>query len=211
MTTYARASAVTRSSGYVVVQINGEVVDELAYEAGHDGAIVFDDLGPFLKPGVNTLTVSHDGEQALPMSAAVDFRTDLPADSAEAVVGLDTWLEQTEVPVGETVRLVAEVSNLTDDGQPMALARIGLPGGLVPQTWQLEELRDRGLVDFYETRPREVALYFRDLAPSEVHEVTLDLVAEVPGSYTAPASQAYLYYTDEHRRWVAGTEVTVLP
>ena len=209
MTTYAQASRATQSAGYLVVEINGEVVDEFAYEAGHQGAITFEGLGDFFVPGKNTITVSHDGDSALPLSIAVDYRTDLPATSDEAVVGVHTVLDQDVVPMGETVRLTATIDNLTDEGQPMALARIGLPGGLAPQTWQLEELRDRGLVDFYETRPREVALYFRDLAPSEVHEIGLELVAEVPGTYTAPASQAYLYYTDEHRHWVAGTEVTI--
>ena len=37
----------------------------------------------------------------------------------------------------------------------MTLARVGLPGGLAFQTWQLEELRDKKLIYFYETRERE--------------------------------------------------------
>ena len=208
MTTYANRSRATRSAGYVSVAVNGEHVADYGYEAGHKGAIVLDDLGRYFVSGANTVTVSHDGE-ALPVSVAVDYRTDQPASSPETVVGVATTLAKTEVPMGETVRLTATVDNRTDEGQPMAIARIGLPGGLAPQTWQLEELREQGLVDFYETRPREVALYFRDLAPGEVHTVPLDLVAEVAGSYTAPASQAYLYYTDEHRSWVAGTEVVI--
>ena len=36
----------------------------------------------------------------------------------------------------------------------MTLARIGLPGGLTFQTWQLKELRDKGKVGFDETRQR---------------------------------------------------------
>jgi len=33
--------------------------------------------------------------------------------------------------------------------------RIGIPGRLTLQTWQLKELREKGAIDFYETRPRE--------------------------------------------------------
>ena len=77
------------------------------------------------------------------------------------------------------------------------------------QTWQLKELRDKGLIDFYETRPREVILYFRAMAPRAVKEIDLDLLAAVPGSYTAPATSAYLYYTDEDKSWVAPESVTV--
>ena len=93
----------------------------------------------------------------------------------------------------------------------MTLARVGLPGGLTFQTWQLKELRDKKLIDFYETRPREVILYFRALPPGAVRDVPLDLLATVPGTFTAPASRAYLYYTAEHKDWAAPATVTVAP
>jgi hypothetical protein len=93
----------------------------------------------------------------------------------------------------------------------MTLARIGLPGGLTFQTWQLKELRENGLIAFYETRAREVILYFRQLKPSEVKEIPLDLVAVVPGEYTGPASRAYLYYTDDQKVWVDPLAVTIMP
>jgi hypothetical protein len=31
----------------------------------------------------------------------------------------------------------------------------------------------------------------------------------VPGEYTAPASSAYLYYTDEHKTWQPGVAVKI--
>ena len=37
------------------------------------------------------------------------------------------------------------------------------------------------------------------------------IVAAVPGSYTGPASRAYLYYTDEHKTWVGGLKATITP
>jgi hypothetical protein len=125
------------------------------------------------------------------------------------VVSLSTSLERTTLPMGETVRLNAVVTNRTDAGQPMTLARIGLPAGLSFQTWQLKELREKGLVAFYETRPREVILYFRDMKPTEVKHVPIDLVATVPGKYTGPASSAYLYYTDEHKYWADALAVEI--
>jgi hypothetical protein len=91
----------------------------------------------------------------------------------------------------------------------MTLARVGIPGGLVFQTWQLKELRDKGLIDFYETRPREVILYWRALAPNAKKDVDLDLLASVPGRFTAPATSAYLYYTNEDKSWSAPPTVTV--
>jgi hypothetical protein len=104
-----------------------------------------------------------------------------------------------------------KVTNATDGGLPMTLARVGMPGGLTFQTWQLKELRDKGIIDFYETRPREVILYFRALGPKAVKDIPLELMSTVPGSFTAPASRAYLYYTAEHKHWVEPSVVTVTP
>jgi hypothetical protein len=35
--------------------------------------------------------------------------------------------------------------------------------------------------------------------------------AAVPGTYTGPASRAYLYYTDEFKCWTQGLGVTISP
>jgi hypothetical protein len=43
----------------------------------------------------------------------------------------------------------------------------------------------------------------------EVKNIDFDLKAEVPGEYYAPASAAYLYYTNEYKTW-AGLEKVVI-
>jgi hypothetical protein len=107
------------------------------------------------------------------------------------------------------VTLRAHVENKTQDGIPMTLARIGLPGGTVFQTWQLKELRDKGIIDFYETRPREVILYWRNMAPNAKKDVDLNLLTNTPGTYEAPASSAYLYYTAEDKAWTKPVAITI--
>jgi hypothetical protein len=56
-----------------------------------------------------------------------------------------------------------------------------------------------------------VVCYYRDLAPNETKQINLDLKAEIPGSYEAPASSAYLYYTNENKVWKGLERVTVNP
>ena len=129
--------------------------------------------------------------------------------SWNSCVTVTTQLAKSTVKLGEGVKLRARVENMTKDGLPMTLARIGIPGGLTFQTWQLKELRDKGLIDFYETRPREVILYWRALAPSVKKDVELDLIAATPGAYEAPASSTYLYYTAEDKTWVAPVKVSI--
>ena len=101
--------------------------------------------------------------------------------------------------------------NVQDRALPMAVAIIGLPGGLEPRHDQLKELVKQGAIDFYEVIGREVVLYWRGLRAKQEARLPLSLTAAVPGSYTGPASRAYLYYTDEHKHWVQGMEVSITP
>jgi len=208
---YVKASKQMRFPGKVTVKINGKEVESFAFAAGRREPILFKDLGQHLTSGKNDIALAYAGKGELPYSIAVSYRSARPATSDKATVTLTTALQKSAVKMGETVRMDAVVKNKTKDGQPMTLARVGLPGGLTFQTWQLKELRDKKLIAFYETRAREVILYFRQLKPSEERKVPIDLVATVPGEYTGPASSAYLYYTDEHKTWNDPAKVTVAP
>lgn len=211
MTAYANASRKTRASGSLTVYVNGEVAGQAAYEAGRRDPLVIKGFGARLKAGKNVIEFDHKGDDGLPYSLAVEYRTAKPASSPDTVVALTTTIEKSAVRMGETVRVNAVVKNTTDKGQPMTLARVGIPGGLSFQTWQLKELREKGQIAFWETRAREVILYFRDLKPSEEKTIPIDLVATVPGSYTGPASSAYLYYNDEKKDWAPELKVDIAP
>jgi hypothetical protein len=73
----------------------------------------------------------------------------------------------------------------------------------------LKELVKEGRIDFYETRGREVILYWTQLKSREVKKVSLSLIAAVPGRYTGPASRAYLYYSDDVKFWCPGLKVKI--
>jgi uncharacterized protein YfaS (alpha-2-macroglobulin family) len=211
MTAYDESNRKTPEPGIVVLRVNGETVGQVAFEAGRREPLVFTDVSRHLRSGKNKLELTQEGGDGLPYSLAVEFRSLKPATSPESVVDLSTALERTQVKMGESVRLNATVTNKTQSGQPMTMARVGLPGGLTFQNWQLKELREKGLIAFYETRPREVILYFRDMKPSEVKQIPLDLVASVPGHFTGPASSAYLYYTDQYKTWADAVAVDIQP
>ncbi len=84
---------------------------------------------------------------------------------------------------------------------PMTMAVVGIPSGLSAQPWQLKELQEKGTIGFYEVTDNYVIFYFRDMAPNAENSINLDLKAEVPGVYEAPASSGYLYYTNEYKCW----------
>lgn len=206
---YADYSRRTSAAGVVTVRLNGKQVGRVAFDKGDKQAIDFAELGAAMVAGPNVLELELEGEAQLPYSIALSYRSPTPASSAEAKVAVTTQLGKAKVALGEGVRLTAELVNRSTDGIPMTLARLGIPGGLTFQTWQLKELKDKGVIDFYETGAREVVVYLRAMPPSQRKVIELDLLATVPGSYVAPATSAYLYYTDEHKAWQAPVSVTV--
>lgn len=209
LTKYADYSRRTSASGVAILRVNGKQIGKLAFEKGDKNALEFKDLSPALIAGTNTVEIELEGEAQLPYSISLAYRSQQPASSANAKVDVVTQLAKDKVALGEGVRLHAELVNRTQDGIPMTLARIGVPGGLTFQTWQLKELKDKGVIDFYETGAREVVVYLRAMAPGARKTIDLDLMATLPGSYVAPATSAYLYYTDEDKTWAAPTTVTV--
>jgi hypothetical protein len=91
----------------------------------------------------------------------------------------------------------------------MTVALIGIPAGLSLQPWQLKELQEKRIFDFYEVIGDKLAIYYRELGPLANHTINLDLKAEVSGNFTGTASCAYLYYTDEHKDWAKGNHVQI--
>ncbi len=211
MIAFVEATRVAPTAGKVSLLVDGVVVSEKSYEAGRREPLLFNGFEELLTPGKHSITLKTSSASALPYSMAIEYHSNEPASSNTAVINLDTRLAKTELKMGETVRLDAVISNKTKIGQPMSLVRLGLPGGLTFQNWQLKELREKGQIDFYETRAREVILYFRDMKPGEVKKLAIDLVAAVPGSYTGPASSAYLYYNDTDKTWTTPLAIRIAP
>jgi hypothetical protein len=209
LTAYSEHARQMAAPGTATLVVNGKDAGTIQFDKGRRDALVWDDLATKLTAGKNTIELRLDSPASLPYTIALEYRSAQPATSPRAKIAVTTQLLKTETKMGDGVTLRAHVENKTNAGVPMTLARIGLPGGTVFQTWQLKELRDKGLIDFYETRPREVILYWRALPPSAKKDVDLNLLSLVPGTYEAPASSAYLYYTAEDKTWTKPVAITI--
>jgi TonB-dependent SusC/RagA subfamily outer membrane receptor len=211
LTGFAKHSKQAQSSGTISIHINGEPAWEESYAKGESAEISSDQLSACLKKGENYLTISFTGtDQALPYSFDASWTSLTPATSEHSRIDLKTGITQNMLKIGETSRLSIELINKTREGQPMTVALIGIPAGMSAQPWQLKELQEKGVFDYYEVRKNYLVLYYRQMKPSEKKQINLDLKAEVAGNYTAPSSSAYLYYTSEHKTWVAGTQVSIV-
>lgn len=164
-----------------------------------------------LKEGKNSIKVQYKGiaEKYNPYAVTVSWQSVKPATSALCPLRLTTQLAQKDVKVNETVRLNVRLENTKNNGQPMSVAIIGIPGGLSLQPWQLKELQEREVFDFYEIINDNLVIYYRELGPAEVKAIDLDLKAETPGHYKGIASSAYIYYMNEHKYWLDGIAVNI--
>jgi hypothetical protein len=209
LTAYTEHARQMASPGSATLVVNGKDAGTISFDKGRRDALVWDDLASKLSAGGNTIELRLDGQAQLPYTIAIEYRSPQPPSSPRTKVSVATQLLRTQARMGDGTTLRVHVENTTAAGIPMTLARVGLPGGTVFQTWQLKELRDKGLIDFYETRPREVILYWRALPPLAKKDVDINLLAAVPGTYEAPASAAYLYYTAEDKAWTQPVAITI--
>ena len=206
---YAEFMKKTDESGEIVIFVNDEEVARQTYEKGVE-KIEIKGLEEHLKSGKQKVTVKFiDAKNPLPTTLSVNYHCKTPPTNDKCVIGLDVKLANKTVKMGETNRLTTTITNKTAEGQPMTLAIVGIPAGLSAQPWQLKELIDKKVVDFYEIIGNNVVFYYRQMKPEEVRVINLDLKADIPGDYEAPASTAYLYYTNELKSWVGGSSVKI--
>ncbi len=165
-----------------------------------------------LDAGKHRVEVIYPGiNDGMPYLVEAYWRTLTPPASEEKPIRLQTQLGQDAASVGSTVRMRIEVRNTEAKGQAMTIAKIGIPGGLQLQPWQLKEWTDKQDVAYYEIFDGYLVLYWRHFRPGERKTLHLDLKAGFPGKYHAQAGCAGLYYVPEQRDWQAGTEISVLP
>jgi hypothetical protein len=210
---YAKANKKTAEAGDLLLYVGDKVMAQKHFAAGAEEAIVLSlpEADKVLKAGRNNVRVEITGKSVFPYTATWSYQTLKPASAAGCPVGLSTRLDRATAGEGDTVRLKVKVENKSGKGQGMTVAIVGLPAGLtLPE--DLKQLKDAarlgengtkpGLISAFETRGRELILYWRDMAPDRKIEVNLDLICRVPGEYSGPASRAYLYYNADHKCWV---------
>ena len=211
LTEYAKFSKKTSEAGTVEIYVDGKKIAEKSYGAGEKGAIVIDGMEAFIKgEGKHDVKVKYVGVKTpLPYSLSLSWSTTLPVSDGLCAIDLKTKLATKSANVGETVRMTATITNKKNEEVPSTMAIIGIPAGFTVQPWQLKELQEKKVFDYYEIVGNNIAVYYRGMAPKAIKEINLDLKAEMPGVYDAPASSAYLYYTNEFKTWSGMEKVTI--
>jgi hypothetical protein len=209
---YDQMNAHPKAPGQLSLYVDNKAVGEaIGFTAESTGAITFGDFAPVLTPGPHTVEIRMADGSEMPFSLGANFNSLTPATDKQCKLDLQTWLKDARIAEGGITEARVVVSNTTDKDAATPVAIIGIPGGLEVRHDQLKELVKAGKIDAYEVNGREVVLYWRQIKANGKSDISLSLTASVPGTYTAPASRAYEYYTDEFKQWTDGTTVTITP
>jgi len=209
---YDKSRAKPKAPGSLQLVVDGKAVGEPAkFTKETQGAIELPDFAAAMTPGKHEIQVKMDGGSDMPYSIAVEYNTLKPASAEACKVHLTTKLRDTQIDEGAVTEAQVVVVNRTGKPIPTPVAIVGIPGGLEVRHDQLKELVKAEKIAAYEVLGRDVVLYWRSLKAEQRVELPISLVAAIPGTYTGPASRAYLYYTDEHKHWNDGLKVEIAP
>ncbi|MBY0460662.1 MAG: alpha-2-macroglobulin, partial [Gemmataceae bacterium] len=216
LTLFAKTSAHPPEAGTLSLVVSGRVVATRTFTKEDTEVIAVDVPEPEkLIPlgGKCDVEVTTDAKHPYPFALSYSYTTLTPVSAEQCAVSISTKLAKAEAREGETVQLAVTLDNRLKQGHGMAVAVLGLPAGMKVPTdlKQLTDLREKGAIDFFEIRGRELVLYWRQLAPEQRVALTVDLVCDVPGEYRGPASRGYLYYNADHKHWVPPVAIKILP
>ncbi len=207
---YDAARAVPKQPGSVQLYVNGDPFGAVSmFTRESKGAIELPDFTRVLSAGQHKIELRMTDGSKMPFALEITYNTPVPANAVTTPVMLSTALSHQQVPEGEPVELSATVS-VADSNVPTPVAIIGIPAGLELRHDQLKELVGAGSISAYEVRGAELVLYWRALRAGETRVVPINLTAEIPGHFTAPASRVYPYYTDEQKLWQPGHSIEIV-
>jgi anti-sigma factor RsiW len=217
---YNRANRRPTETGEIVVKVDGKEVGRLPFKSDElkPTTLVFDNAEAVFAPGPHEVTLETTAKQSYPVNVSWEaFCKKLPS-AADAPLKLSAALSAKEVVEGNSVRLIVQLQNPAATDTGMAVAVVGLPAGvkLPPDFKQLKDLtakpaKGEATLSYWELHGRELILYWRALGPEQTIDLSLDLIADVPGEYHGPASRAYLYYAADAKRWLDPLTVTIRP
>jgi hypothetical protein len=209
---YDKARSKPKTPGSLQLYIDGHRAgSSIKFDKNTHGPIKLTDITEMLYPGKHKVKIRMNGGSEMPFSLAVNYSNEKPDSSKECNLRLKVSLSKNKVTEGEAAEVNVTVTNRTKEVIPTPVAIIGIPGGLEVRHDQLKELVKSGKIASYEVLGRELVLYWRSMKAGQKIGLPVSVIAEIPGIYTAPASRAYLYYTDEHKHWVSPITVEINP
>ncbi|MDR7210539.1 MG2 domain-containing protein [Flavobacterium piscis] len=207
ITEYTKIASYTAPLKDAILHLNNQSIGTSQKEK--DGNVILKNLN--VNAGNNNFSIQIPDEASVPYLFYVQYQTYKPNNSKDCKLVLKTRIASNVLKISETARVEIEIQNKSTEQLSNPIARIGIPGGMTPEPWQLKELVEKNIIDYYEIFDSELVFYFRKFDSRETRKINIDLKAIISGKYKGVASSAYLYYENEHKNWNQGLEIEVLP
>jgi alpha-2-macroglobulin-like protein len=198
----------TLGKGSVSFSLNNQKNANHNFSIGQNDPLTIYGLEKYLNIGNNSLDVDYNSNLNPFFNVDITFKQKEPAYNYYPL-HLETKYLQNSIYTGQTVRLNISLFNQDNYIHSMTVAVIKIPAGLTVETWQLKELQDKMIYDFYELKDNQLILYFTNLNANEKRNINLDLKAIYPGTYQPLASYCYFYYNAEKKSWSSGERIKI--
>jgi TonB-dependent SusC/RagA subfamily outer membrane receptor len=198
LSSYYSKFNVNSSNAEPIVKLNGEFLKE--------EQVFTNDL---LKNGQNLLEISYPKGKGLPINFYASYFSLQPQKDENASISMDVTLSQSEVKIGDNVRMNIKIENKENRYLGMITTKIGVPAGLTIQPKLLKDMMEKKEIAYYEIFDNYLVLYWYKLEEKASVNVNLDLKAEFSGKYIGKANKVYEYYKPENYQWKDGVEVKI--
>ena len=193
-------------SKYNVNYSNAEPIVKLKGKLLNEEQVFTNDL---LINGQNLLEISYPKGKGLPINFYASYFSLQPPKDENASISMDVTLSQSEVKIGDNVRMNIKIENKENRYLGMITAKIGVPAGLTIQPKLLKDMIEKKEIAYYEIFDNYLVLYWYKLEEKANINVNLDLKAEFSGKYIGKANKVYEYYKPENYQWKDGVEVKI--
>jgi hypothetical protein len=178
----------------------GEHRQEVVIPADQNEVMQQIDLSGRLGPGRNALRIAETTGTA--SNFQIVFRHHVPDPDQpppQEPLTITVEYDKTNLAVGDTVQVVAQIRNNLDRELPMVILDLPIPAGfaVVSEDWQ--EMVRQGQIEKFQTNPRSVVVYLRDLPPNRELRLRYPLQATMPVKVTVPGARVYEYYNADRQ------------
>lgn len=159
-------------------------------------------LTSFLKDGANEIEIQPSAEANLAYQiVGIHYEPRKEGEEEpEQILKITTDYSSTQLATDDLLTVKVTLEYNRPGIAPMTLVDLGVPPGFEVEAASFQKLVDRGLIQRFEPKARQVTLYF-DQIPGEGKPFSFEcqLRAKFPVKAQAPASVAYQYYEPEVR------------
>ncbi len=210
LTKFSIANKRTPEAGTIEFLLDDTKIAEMNFEAGENKPIEITGLEKYILEGDHKIRIRYKGVKvALPYTISITYNIATPKSDKECKLSMKQTLSTNSCKVGDVVRMNVILKNQINEGLASPIAIVGIPAGLSLQAWQLKEMKEKMMFDYFEIINNNLVIYYRAFKGDEVKELIFDLKAELPGTYQAQASNTYQYYTNEYKDWEQADVITI--